>query len=443
MVQIKRCMVENILGIKKIDFAPDGQSVTIGGKNAQGKTSAIWALIMALGGRDEMPANPVHKGEESGTVVVELDEFTVTLEVDAAKKSKLRVESKDGARYSSPQAMLNKLFGNLSFDPGLFKDQDRKQKFETLRQLMKLDFAELDSKYQGIYEQRREMGHTIKDLEGKLAGVTLFTGVPEKEVEIPVLLEQLKQVQAKNREFADMHRDAATHRQTAVRCVGEIQLCNQRIAELEMQIENTRKAIKHYNDERIETDEAAESLEKACIQGGEKESCAKAEELDHKIRLADETNRKVRSNQQVETLRSLLGDAEKSYNEMTRQLKHIMDTKAAALQGAKFPIAGLMLGDDDVLYNGIPLTQCSESQQWEVSTAIGFALNPQGILFMRSGGALDKDSRARIRERASALGVQLFLEVVDDADDVQILIQEGRISENRLAKEVKANVSVG
>ena len=64
--------------------------------------------------------------------------------------------------------------------------------------------------------------------------------------------------------------------------------------------------------------------------------------------------------------------------------------------------------------------------------AIGFGLNPKGIVFMRNTGGLDKKNREAMRELAKQLGVQLFLEVIDDAEDVQILIEEGKVKEDRL-----------
>jgi hypothetical protein len=49
---------------------------------------------------------------------------------------------------------------------------------------------------------------------------------------------------------------------------------------------------------------------------------------------------------------------------------------------------------------------------------------------------MDKRTRARVIERARTLGVQAFIEVVDDSEDVQILIERGEVKENRLAQAV-------
>lgn len=125
-------------------------------------------------------------------------------------------------------------------------------------------------------------------------------------------------------------------------------------------------------------------------------------------------------------------DAKGLVEAVEKLIKAIREEKAARLAAATFPIEGLGFDDVGVTYNGIPFAQLSESEQWEVSTAISFALNPRGVVFMGNCGGLDKASRERVRQRAAAAGVQLFLEVVDDQQDVQVLIEEGKVTANRL-----------
>lgn len=87
----------------KIIEALEGQSVTIGGPNRAGKTSAIRGLVAALGGKELLPEDPVRHGAEAGRVVVELPEFVVRLDVEPDRSTRLRVETLDGARFTSPQ----------------------------------------------------------------------------------------------------------------------------------------------------------------------------------------------------------------------------------------------------------------------------------------------------------------------------------------------------
>jgi len=435
MTQIIRCRVENILGAKLIDFAPKGQSVTIGGANGQGKSSAIRALCMALGGRDQLSAEPVSVGAEKGSVVVELDEFTVTLEVDKSRKSELVIESKNGARFQRPQSMLDKLFSGLSFNPGAFKSLDKKARLETLRKLVGLDFSQLDEKYESIYENRRDAGRKVADLQAKVAGRQLHQGVPEEEVSVAELMAQLRTVQAKNRDIDAKKREVADCGQQVAAIARNNTLLMDQIAELERTIARHKAKLDENCEQRKKINAIAEKLQAEIDSSLVTDNTMdKALSLDKQIGEAETINRKVRENADVIALRNELNTRAAEHASLEKQLLSITATKTEMLENAKFPVEALSFNGDGVTYRGIPFEQVSESEQWEISTAIGFALNPKGILFMANSGGLDKTSRQRIRDRAKALGVQLFLEVVDDADDVTVLIEEGTIKENRIAK---------
>lgn len=435
MTQIIRCRVENILGAKLIDFAPNGQSVTLGGANGQGKSSAIRALCMALGGREQLPAEPVSAGAEKGSVVVELDEFTVTLEVDKNRKSELVIESKNGARFQRPQSMLDRLFGGLSFNPGAFKSLDKKARLETLRKLVGLDFADLDSEYESLYEQRRDVGRKVSELAARESGRRLHQNIPEEEVSVADLMAKLRIIQAKNRSIEDKKRTVADYAQQVSSIARSSTLLMEQNEELKRTIARNEAKLEAIQMERkrlvAEQDKLIAEVDAALIADN---TMDEALSLDKQISEAESINRKVRENADLIALRGELNTRAAEHESLELHLKCITETKSEMLESAKFPVEGLSFNGDGVTYRGIPFEQVSESEQWEISTAIGFALNPKGILFMANSGGLDKTSRQRIRDRAEALGVQLFLEVVDDADDVTVLVEEGLIKEDRLKK---------
>lgn len=208
MTQILSLSVQNILGAESIEFRPDGKSVTIGGANGEGKSSAIWALVMALGGKGQIPEKPVHDGEEFGVVAIELDKFHVHLEISKDRKQKLVVTAADGAKYQSPQALLDKLFGGLSFDPGGFMAMEPAKRFETLRNLVDLDLSDLKTEFETIYTERRDVGREVKTLEGKIAGQELFADAPAEEIDIAASMKELEELQAKNRAFGERRNEA-------------------------------------------------------------------------------------------------------------------------------------------------------------------------------------------------------------------------------------------
>jgi hypothetical protein len=413
MTHIINLQVENIGGAENIQLSPKGKSVTIGGPNRAGKTSAIRGLIAALGGKELLPSDPVRHGAEGGRVVVELPEFIVRLDVSPDRSTRLRVETTDGARFTSPQKMLDKLFGNLSFDPGVFRSMEDRKRKAILMQLTGLDFADLDRLEKDGETDRAYKKKRAADLESVGKSLPADPEAPAERLDISAILKEIGEVGKYNQEIT-----TANFRKNQL--LNSIKTKKEEIAELEERIAD----LKHWifdSETQIENGKEmsdAMPIDMSALQN----KLSQAETLNQKF------DRQEKRKQVITEWKAMRDEVENAEN----YIKSVRKQRADRLAAAKFPIEGLAFAEGDVSYNGIPFAQLSESEQWEVSTAISFALNPRGIVFMGNCGGLDKASRERVRQRASAAGVQLFLEVVDDAQDVQVLIEEGKVTANRL-----------
>ena len=109
---------ENVKRLRAVEITPDGNVVTITGRNAQGKTSVLDAIWLALGGgaASKGTIRPIRDGEEKASVRLDLGDLVVT-RTWTGDKTALTVTAADGAKYTSPQGILDALVGRLSFDP--------------------------------------------------------------------------------------------------------------------------------------------------------------------------------------------------------------------------------------------------------------------------------------------------------------------------------------
>ena len=137
---ILQLTAENVKRLHAVDIKPDGSLVIIGGRNAQGKSSVLDSIEFALGG-DPSAKMPVRRGEANARVVVNLGEIVVKRTFTAAGGTSLVVTNADGQKQSSPQTILDKLTGALTFDPLAFSRQKPAAQAETLRALVGLDFT--------------------------------------------------------------------------------------------------------------------------------------------------------------------------------------------------------------------------------------------------------------------------------------------------------------
>ena len=64
MTRIVKLDVENIMRVNAVHIEPDGNVVILGGNNAQGKTSVLDAISMAIGGTRLCPDVPIREGQD-------------------------------------------------------------------------------------------------------------------------------------------------------------------------------------------------------------------------------------------------------------------------------------------------------------------------------------------------------------------------------------------
>ena len=125
----------NTLRLSAVHIQPDGSLVVIGGRNAQGKSSVLNSISMALGGAKLCPPEPVKRGAAKSVTRLDLGELVVERTITADGHNYLKVSNAAGAEQKSPQAILDRLTGKLSFDPLEFSRMAPKQQVETLRAL--------------------------------------------------------------------------------------------------------------------------------------------------------------------------------------------------------------------------------------------------------------------------------------------------------------------
>lgn len=166
-LRIHRLQAENYKRLVAVDITPDGDVVTIAGKNAQGKSSVLDSIYAALAGREAKVDKPIREGQNSATVSVDLGEIVVTRKWKKDDAGTLTVESKEGATFKSPQARLDEIIGRRAFDPLEFVHQKPAEQVATLISTVELPFDpdELESQRKAAYEARTVVGRDVTRLE--------------------------------------------------------------------------------------------------------------------------------------------------------------------------------------------------------------------------------------------------------------------------------------
>jgi len=114
---IVKLQASNVMNIDAIVVDANGNNVTLTGKNGAGKSAFLKAIEFALSGKAlaTIP-EPVRHGQKSGDILLDLGDLIVKRHF-TNDSSTVKIENKEGMVFKSPQALLDKFRGNISFDP--------------------------------------------------------------------------------------------------------------------------------------------------------------------------------------------------------------------------------------------------------------------------------------------------------------------------------------
>ena len=405
-MRIIRLAAENIKRLKAVDIEPDGTLQIITGRNGQGKTSVLDAIWLALGGgqASKDTPRPIRDGETSASVTLDLGDLLITRTWDAEKgKTELKVTAPDGAKYRSPQTLLDGLVGKLSFDPLAFTRLTAREQRQALLDLLDLDFAAADRERARLYDSRLETGrqmHAYGDLP------KLPADAPTAESSGTLLVDRIN--------MAHEAADAIQKARAAIdSCLTRLEDIDQRIAGLQNEREATTASIAEW-ERRIDDMPEPEDITglRAALAG------------------LEARNAEARENARILAAREAQKALQAEYTELTRTINAIDQRKADALAAATMPVDGLGFDDQGVTFNGVPFGQASSAEQIRVSLAMAMALNPTlRVIRILDGSLLDKESLAEVRRMATEGGVQVWLESVGDAetaDPSAVVIEDGR-----------------
>lgn len=401
-MKIIQLTASNIKRLRAVEITPDSTLQVVGGRNAQGKSSVLDAIWLALGGGKAAKETslPIRDGENHASVTLDLGDIIVTRSW-TQKGTTLKVSSPDGATYSSPQSMLDALVGRLSFDPLAFTRLSARDQREELIKLVDLDVDvdALDAERSRVFAERAEIGR-----QGKAIGeVTVDEDLPETETSASEIISRIRAAEDANREIELAQRSL----QESAAAAADLAY---RISQLKQELEAV---------------EAAQTSLSGWLAHHQKTDTSPLEE---DLAGIEDTNARIRANNAARAQARQRASLRAQYEVATATIADLDSRKATALAAANFPVPGLGFDESGVTYQGVPFSQASSAEQIRVSLAMAMALNPKlRVLRILDGSLLDADGLALIREQAEAGDFQLWVERVGDADEGAVIIEDGTV----------------
>lgn len=426
-MKIVKLESSNIKKLKAVQIEPSGNVVVVGGANGAGKSSVLDSIAYCLAGKNRIDAQPIRSGESKAEIVVETETLVVRRSFSKSG-TRLEVKSKDGAKFPSPQAMLDELCGELTFDPLAFARMPSKAQAETLRRLTGLDFAELDGQRAKLFEERTLANRDLKRVEAALTEAPHHDDVPAEELSLEDLSKELKRRQEHN--TANRRQ-----RQSFEQLRGLVTNRKRDLAHIEDKINDLKRQL-----EALEADRARhqKNIDEVNEQGRSKAAEVKGLvdldewEVNQKIVDVGTINAKVRANLRRAELQKERDQHAAESQRLSNAITAIDQQKAEQLAAAKLPVPGLAFDDDGVTLAGVPFSQASSAEQLRTSVALGISAHPKlRVLLIKDGSLLDAESLKLIAEMAAASDCQLWIERVGDGSEVSVLIEDGNVVVDR------------
>lgn len=426
-LKIISLQAENLKRLTAVRIDPRGNLVEIRGRNAQGKSSVLDAIWWALAGAGNIQADPIRKGQERAVVKLDLGDLivtrTFTKQDDGSFRTSITVENGDGARFPSPQRMLDDLLGSLTFDPLAFARMKPKEQFDALKGFVPgIDFANIEGLNRADFEKRTAVNRRHKELTAQAQAIAIPESLPAERIDEDAIIAEIGEVGNHNAmiERRKEGREAAKKEASDFRSAAAG--CRERAAEL-------RRQAEELDADAITNDAEAASREEKLANAeplpAPKDAAAIRARLDEAKRtnaLIDQAARRTQLQEQAKA-------AQAEADALTAAIEARDRAKLEAIAAAKLPIDGLGFGDEAITLNGLPFEQASDAERLRASCAIAMASNPKlRVIRVRDGSLLDEDGMRLLGEMADAHDCQVWVEAVDSSGRVGIVLEDGHVA---------------
>jgi chromosome segregation ATPase len=429
-MKILELRAENYKKIKVVEIKPDPTLNILSGANAAGKSSvldAIWsALDVAEMKRATATTEPIRQGQEKATVMLDLGDYKVTRSWTKTG-STVTVEGAGGAVYKSPQALLDGLIGKISLDPLAFAAADDKKQRETLLSFVKIgiDLEKNKIERDAVFAGRTQVNREIKALENVIAAMPpVPAGTPEAETSAAEVIKAQQDAAAMARENERQRMEFSRKKEMLAKSEADAENGAAIINELKARIQKEEAALASLCDQITAKKEEMKKEAARIVSLTDPDLSVFAAQLNK----LEATNKNVRALAEKRKALAELNTKKTAADAMTAKIESLDKEKTAAVASAAFPVPGLSVNDESVVFNGVPFGQCSSAEKLRVSIAVAMAISPRlRVIRIADGSLIDSANMAAITDLAKKNDYQLWIERVDESGKVGIYLEDGEV----------------
>ena len=424
-VKINSLEIENVKRVKAVAMDCTGKALTvIGGRNGQGKTSVLDAIMWTLGGDRFRPSQAVHEGAEKLLARVELSNG-VTVERKGVNGA-LKVTSPTG---KGGQALLNEFVSAFALDLPKFMGATCVEKAKMLLESfpgLGAELQRLNDEAKRVYNERLATGQ-IADRKAKYAKeLPYIEGVPELPLSGQEMAGRLKDALAVNAHNDELRRNIG-------KAEGDIKAQEYRLESVSKRIADIRRQLEQAEAERSDLANKITAA-KLALGNSRAETAGLVDQdtssIERELEQIDQINAKVRANSEKAKAEQEAAELRDQYNALTATLEKIRIDRLALLAGVKMPLDGLSIDEEGELVYHVQRWDCmSGAEQLRVGVAICSAIKPAcGFVLLDRLECMDVETLRDFAGWLAERNLQAIGTRVGTGEENSIIIEDGMVA---------------
>jgi len=457
MLKVKSIEIIDYKLLEHEEIKANGRSVIVMGKNETGKTSVIQALYSGVTGKD-FPDKPIREGAKSAKIIIELEgdkrEYYKITRKFTPSGSTLVLED-DKEEKKSPQKHINKLVGNISFDPFEFAKKTKVLQANYLLECMDLDATEF---IQSIVDKKEDVAFakkTAENIKGSMieseyyknnihkfeSGSELLKSIgemgDEEGTNLSVLVDKLNTTKDNNRIIAAAKASVKSLFEKLDDSAEVVKKSGVEKERIKKQYDLDILALNKRYDDDMEIQENKEAEEtrfqKECNVSISdlKESASKEEtptnEMEAELKLAETASSEFESKKKMKADYVSFTAGKVRFLSLKEDLNKLRAEYLKLLRDADLP-EDFVMDENGLMYKGLPYSSNQINTASIIKSGIELIKSvgiKNGLYVVRFDSSfLDKDSRNEVLDLLDKNKLQAFIEMVSESEELQISYYE-------------------
>jgi exonuclease SbcC len=436
-LRVSQIQIRNVLGIRELEFAPDGSVTTITGKNASGKTSVVDAIQAVLdGGHD---ASLLREGADEGEVILMLSDGKTIRKRITPERSNLSVKSAEGHDMSAPQTLVNSL---IDANPVDLLTADPKDRAEYLLESLPMavpeeDLAaavepvtydvEIDASghalqaigrvYGDLYDERRQINRVVSEKRDTISQLEDSLPFETDREDIENISEQIYDAEERRDELE-------AKRSQALNNISERE--QGQLSSLRNEMQRKIQEIKDEYTEKADDVEKQAAERKESIRNDYDEQITETKETLATLREREKSAQQhANTHRMIEQHKAEADKHETDSEAITEALSRLDDLKRDVI--SNLPIGdGITINADGEIEDedGVPFERLNTAKQIEIATSVATErIEDCGLVCIDGMERLDEETMAAFRKWAEETDLQLIVTRVGEGE---LSIQNGQ-----------------